>query len=144
MIIVPGLGLLGAYFDIYTASTLLGEIDAIRSDAKAFASEHPLVALFLRLLFPDSESNLDQTIATVKTAALILLICGLIGAVVSVLFFRRGFGKVLAVFLMICGVAPMFHHPAEFVGLPMTLAGFLALFVPDKARVEPNELLRQM
>jgi hypothetical protein len=52
MIIVPVLGLLGAYFDIYTGWTVLGGIDTIRSDIRAFAEENPLVAFFLSLMFP--------------------------------------------------------------------------------------------
>jgi hypothetical protein len=135
MIIVPALGVLGAYFDMYVAWTLLHGIDAIRSDANAFASEHPLVALFLRLLFPDLDSNAEQTINAIKSAALILLICGVIGALVSVLFFGRRFSKVLAAVLIVCGIAPMFHHPLEFVGLPMTLAGLLGFFVRDKQQL---------
>jgi hypothetical protein len=76
----------------------------------------------------------EQAIEALKTAALILFICGVLGAVVSLLFFGRRFSKLLAVGLIVCGVAPMFHDKIEFVGLPMTLAGFLALFVRDKQR----------
>src|SRR5881396_3698263 len=114
MFIVPGLGLLGAYFDIYTGWTVLGGIDTIRSDTHAFAEENPLVAFFLSLMFPEINTNVEQAIEALKTAALILFICGVIGALVSLLFFGRRLSKLLAVGLIVCGVAPMFHHPAEF------------------------------
>ena len=134
MFIVPGLGLLGAYFDIYTGWTVLGGIDTIRSDTHAFAEENPLVAFFLSLMFPEINTNVEQAIEALKTAALILFICGVIGALVSLLFFGRRLSKLLAVGLIVCGVAPMFHHPAEFMGLPMALAGLLGLLVRDKTK----------
>jgi hypothetical protein len=134
MFVVPGLGLLGAYFDIYTGWTVLGGIDTIRSDSHAFAEENPLVAFFLSLMFPEINTNVEQAIEALKTAALILFICGVLGAAVSLLFFARRLSKLLAVGLIVCGVAPMFHHPLEFVGLPMTLAGLLGLLVRDKTK----------
>jgi hypothetical protein len=136
MIIVPALGLLGAYFDIYTGWTVLGGIDTIRSDTHAFAEENPLVAFFLSLMFPEINTNVEQAIEALKNAALILFICGVLGAVGSLLFFARRSSKLLAIGLIVCGIAPMFHHPLEFVGLPMTLAGLLGLLVRDKAKAQ--------
>lgn len=135
MFVVPGLGLLGAYFDIYTGWTVLNGIDTIRSDTHAFAQEHPLVAFFISLMFPEINTNVEHAIEALKAAALILFICGVIGALVSLLFLQRRFSKVLAAVLIVCGIAPMFHHPLEFVGLPMTLAGLLGFFVRGKQQL---------
>ena len=92
------------------------------------------MAFFLSLMFPEINTNVEQAIEALKTAALILFICGVIGALVSLLFFGRRLSKLLAVGLIVCGVAPMFHHPAEFMGLPMALAGLLGLLVRDKTK----------
>src|SRR5205823_14002602 len=51
LFVVPGLGLLGAYFDIYTGWTVLTAIGKTHSDYNEFASENPLAAWFLGLLF---------------------------------------------------------------------------------------------
>jgi hypothetical protein len=134
MFVVPGLGLLGAYFDIYTGWTVLTAISKTHSDYNEFASEYPLVAWFLGLLFPDLYSNAEQASHVFETAALLLLGFGLIGGLVSVLFVLGRLTKALAVVLLICAVAPMFHHPAEFMGLPMALAGLLGLLVRDKTK----------
>ena len=134
MFVVPGLGLLGAFFDFYAAVTVFHAIGSIRSDFQTFAAEQPLVVLFLRLLFPDIDSNTTEAARVFGTAAAILLLCGVVGAIASLLFFAGRFTKILAVSLIVCGIAPMFYHPAEFVGLPMTAAGIFGLFVRDKAR----------
>jgi hypothetical protein len=134
MFVVPGLGLLGAFFDFYAAATVFHAIGSVRSDFEAFAAEQPLVVLFLRLLFPDIDSNATEAAAVFGTAASIMLLCGVIGVIASLLFFAGRLTKILAVSLIVCGIAPMFHHPAEFVGLPMTAAGIFGLFVRDKAR----------
>jgi hypothetical protein len=132
--VVPGLGLLGAFFDFYAAATVFHAIGSVRSDFEAFAAEQPLVVLFLRLLFPDIDSNATEAAGVFGTAAVIMLFCGVIGGITSLLFFAGRFTKILALGLIVCGIAPMFHHPAEFVGLPMTVAGMFGLFVRDKAR----------
>lgn len=134
MVVVPTLGLLGAFFDFYAAATVFHAIGSVRSDFEAFAAEQPLVVLFLRLLFPDIDSNASEAAGVFGTAAAIMLVCGVIGGIASLLFFAGRFTKILALAVMVCGIAPMFHHPAEFVGLPMTLAGIFGLFVPDKPR----------
>jgi hypothetical protein len=60
MFVVPGLGLLGAFFDIYTGWTVLTAIGKTHSDYNEFASEYPLAAWFLGLLFPDLYSDAEQ------------------------------------------------------------------------------------
>lgn len=134
MFVVPGLGLLGAFFDFYAAATVFHAIGSVRSDFEKFAAEQPLVVLFLRLLFPDIDSNATEAAGVFGTAAVVMLLCGVIGGIASLLFFAGRFTKILALGLIVCGIAPMFHHPAEFVGLPMTVAGIFGLFVRDKAR----------
>jgi hypothetical protein len=135
MFVVPGLGLLGAYFDIYTGWTVLIAIGKTHSDYNEFASEYPLTAWFLGLLFPDLYSNAEQAGQMFGTAALLLLGFGLIGGLFSLLFVLGRLTKVLAVLLLVCAVAPMFHNPAEFMGLPMALAGLLGLLVPNQRKV---------
>ena len=44
----------------------------------------------------------------------------------------RKFSKMFAAVLIVCGIAPLFHHKPEFTGLPMALAGMLGLLVRDK------------
>jgi lysylphosphatidylglycerol synthetase-like protein (DUF2156 family) len=117
---------------VYTAGTLLHGIGSIRSDTDTFVSEHPFLAIFISNVFPDFRSGTQQAIDAIKRAAVILLICGLVGAIASVLFWSRRFGKALPIALIVCGAAPMFHHPLEFVGLPISLAGVIALLISRK------------
>jgi hypothetical protein len=136
MFVVPGLGLLGAFFDLYVGWTVLRGIESVRSDFQAFAAENPLVVPFLRLLFPDIDSNTTEAAAVFGTAAAIMLLCGLIGGIASLLFVAGRFTKILALGLIVCGIAPMFHHSAEFMGLPMALAGLLGLLMRDKMKAQ--------
>jgi len=115
---------------------VIQSVGSVRSDFEAFAAENPLVVLFLRLLFPDIDSNATEAAAVFGTAAAIMLLCGVIGGIASLLFFAGRLTKILSVSLIVCGIAPMFHHPAEFVGLPMTAAGLLALLVRDKIKAQ--------
>jgi len=68
MFVVPGLGLLGAFFDLYVGWTVLRGIESVRSDFQAFAAENPLVVLFLRLLFPDIDTNATEAADVFGTA----------------------------------------------------------------------------
>ena|SRR5207244_1542770 len=132
LLIASGLGLLGAYFDVYIGRATLVEIGAIRSEV---ASTHWLVQLGLRWL---NETYGHHAIEIAETAAHILIVCGIIGGLTSLLFFLRKHTKVLAVTLILCGIAPMFHYKFEIVGLPMALAGMLALFISDKPALAPT------
>jgi hypothetical protein len=78
MFVVPGLGLLGAYFDVYVGWTFLDGIKEMSSDMNAFASEHPLVVFFFNLMFPDFDSSAEQMINAVKTASITLVFWGLL------------------------------------------------------------------
>jgi hypothetical protein len=68
MFVVPGLGLLGAFFDFYAAATVFHAIGSVRSDFETFATEQPLVVLFLRLLFPDIDTNATEAADVFGTA----------------------------------------------------------------------------
>ena len=122
-LVVPAVGLLGAFFDIYTGRAFLTWIEGLHSEV---SSQHPVVQFVLTLLYKRYGEN---AIEIVHTAAFLLIIFGLLGGLSAGLFFFRRYTKVLAVVLMICGIAPMFHHKFEFFGLPMTLAGLLAFGV---------------
>src|SRR5262245_5081017 len=87
MFVVPGLGLVGAFFDFYAAATVFHAIGSVRSDFEAFAAEQPLVVLFLRLLFPDIDNNATEAAGVFGTAAAIMLFCGVTGGIASLLFF---------------------------------------------------------
>jgi hypothetical protein len=66
----------------------------------------------------------------IKTATYLLLAGGLLGLVVSVLVLRRRANRWLnALLLMICGVLPILFYVKALWGVPMTLAGLLALGV---------------
>jgi hypothetical protein len=132
LFVVPGLGLLGAWFAVYVGGALITGLDSIRSDYNQFTSEHPLLAPLVGAYF--QAQGADKAAAHLETGALILVICGAVGALASILFFAHRYSKLLAMVLILCGVGPLFQQGWEFFGLPMALGGVLGLMVRDKMK----------
>jgi GYF domain 2 len=116
-------GLAGAIFDIYTGNGILSAVQGLKTEV---AGDHPLVRLGLEWLY---ESYGNHAIEIAQTAAHILLFCGIAGGLVTLSYLLRRYTMILAALLILLGIGPLFHHPLEFVGLPMALAGVLGFFV---------------
>jgi len=85
---------------------------------------------------PDTLALLSKTSATaahdlegLKTASMLLMITGVVGAIASIMLFWKCWTKMLAVILIVCGVLPLFFHKNAMFGVPMTIAGLIALFL---------------
>jgi hypothetical protein len=79
----------------------------------------------------------EEAVRALTTAANILIGCGVIGGLTALLFCLRRHVKILALLLILWGVAPLMFDtkPFGFAGLPMILGGFIGLFVRGKQRV---------
>jgi hypothetical protein len=131
-LVVPGLGLLGAWFGLYVGSAIFTGLGSIRSDYSQFASEYPLLAPIVAAYL--QHEGTDVAVGELQTGALILVTCGAVGALASILFFAHRYSKVLSVVLILCGVGPLFYRGWEFFSLPMALGGVLGLMVHDKTK----------
>jgi uncharacterized membrane protein YeaQ/YmgE (transglycosylase-associated protein family) len=117
-IIVCLLGLIGAIGALYLGSKW-------RSDMQSFGPD--ALALLSSIAGKDLES--------LKTASMLLMITGVVGAIASIMLFWRCWTKMLALILIVCGVLPLFFHKNAMFGIPMTIAGLIALFfLRDKVK----------
>ena len=144
---VFGFGLLGAYCDISVARAINEKIQAGYTDfnsvVNSLAWYWQVLLEIAKLFIPKSwQSEGEQVVHAFRTAANILMACGWIGGITAVLFWLRRYAKILALLLMLCGVAPLMFDtkPFGFAGLPMVLAGFIGLFVRGKQRVTPSKI----
>jgi len=99
----------------------------------------PMVAMSRAMIegmgaFGDAQSGqMAQQISQMETAASMLLLAAAVGGVSSVLLMiKQGPPKALGILLIIAGVFPMIFSPNAIFGLPMTLAGLMALFLKQK------------
>ena len=141
-VLVCGLGLVGAYWDISVSRAIHEKIQAGYSDFKSIVNSlawhWQLLVAIAEMFIPKSwQGEGEQILHAFRTAANMLMTCGWIGGITAVLFWLRRYVKILALLLMLCGVAPLMFDtkPFGFVGLPMALAGFIGLFVRDKQAV---------
>jgi hypothetical protein len=137
--VVCGLGLLGAYWDISVSHAINEKLQSGYSDFSSFINSlawyWQLIVAIAALFIPNSwQSEGEQLVNAARAAANILLACGWIGGITAVLFWFRRYVKVLALLLMLCGIAPLIFDtkPFGFAGLPMVLGGVIGFFVRDK------------
>jgi GYF domain 2 len=142
--LVCGFGLLGAYCDISVARAINEKIQAGYTDfnsvVNSLAWYWQVLLEIAKFFIPKSwQTEGEQVVHAFRTAANILMVCGWMGGITAVLFWLRRYVKILALLLMLCGVAPLMFDtkPLGFAGLPMALAGFIGLFVRGKQGVAP-------
>src|ERR1043166_8082331 len=128
-VLAAGLGLFGAFLDLYVGNAVLTAIEGLKAEVER---DHPLVQMGLHWLY-DTYGEHGLEIAV--TGAHILIACGIVGGLAAAALLVRRYTKVFSALLIICGIVPMFHHRLEFVGLPMALAGLLALFNARRTRL---------
>jgi len=136
MFLVCALGLLGAFFDLSLGRAIQGKIDSLHADISSVPWYWQLVVEWA------NEQWGGHFIENSATVANILVICGVIGALTAFIFLLRRYTKILAAFLILCGLGPLvfeYSRPLTFVGFPMLVAGFLGLFVRDKRSLEPRK-----
>ena len=138
-VLVCGLGLLGAYWDISVSRAINEKIQAGYSDFSSIVNSlawywQLLVAIAAMFIPKSWQGEGDQIVHALRMAANILMTCGWIGGITAVLFWLRRYVKILALLLILCGLAPLMFDtkPFGFAGLPMALGGFIGLFTRDK------------
>jgi hypothetical protein len=137
--LVCGLGLLGAYWDISVSRAINEKIQAGYSDFSSIVNSlawywQLLVAIAAMFIPKSWQGEGDQIVHALRMAANILMTFGWIGGITAVLFWLRRYVKILALLLILCGLAPLMFDtkPFGFAGLPMALGGFIGLFTRDK------------
>ncbi len=82
--------------------------------------------------------DVGSELSSLKGATYSLIICGIVGLLVSVLVIMRKFNRwANAIILIICGALPLVFATDAFFGVPMILAGLLALAVKYEAGAAP-------
>jgi hypothetical protein len=114
------IGLLGAYGALYLGSKWPSDMNSI--DPVALA------------LYSKTSTTVADDLEGVRTASILLMVTGIVGAIASILLLWRCWTKMLAFILLVCGVLPLFFHKSALLGIPMALAGLIAVFLlKDKA-----------
>jgi hypothetical protein len=119
-VVVPGIGMIGALL-------------AIIVSFGCYLLKNEFIMRMLGWWAPEQAHSFSE-------GAFLLFLFGLIGGALAVLWYRRGHNKIVAVGLIICGIAPMFYAAIALPGLPMSLAGFIGLFVKGRKTIPATAL----
>ncbi len=85
-----------------------------------------------------SAGDAGKELSSMKAATYALLICGVLGLIVSVLVIMRKFNRFAnAVLLIVCGALPLVFATQAVFGVPMILAGLLAFAVKYDSGAAP-------
>jgi hypothetical protein len=120
---------------------LLGAVASLLLGVKWFGdlnSETGKAAIKLANTIKGPDAGAFGEILSMQRGTYALLACGVIGLAVSVMvLIRKGNKMANAILLIVCGILPLMFAGKAVFGVPMALAGLLALGIKAKKNLQP-------
>ncbi len=124
--IVGVLGILGAAAGAAQSMNWRADLNSAEAQAARAMAE-------MMSAFGGEGAELAAQLQQYQTASIVLLIAAIAGATASVLILvKQGSPKALGGVLIAAGILPIFFLGSALFGLPMTIAGLMALFLKDE------------